>query len=138
MAYSLGPAGPMREAAPSPRYNPGPAKVGPSSFGQFARVTQGTVDPNWLSALHDWWLRHGYYPEQAIRLGQDGTVQITIKVDKFGNVKTVDLEGRSGSPWLDLGAQSVFRGARLPSLQSFSPDDQITVDLTINYILLRQ
>jgi len=108
------------------------------SFGNFARVTQGHVDPSWLSALHDWWDRHGYYPEQAAALGQDGVVGIEIVVDKYGNVTRLRLDSRSGSPWLDLGAQSVFRGAKLPSLLPFTSDEQITVELTIHYILVRQ
>jgi TonB family protein len=115
----------------------GPGIVGPSSFGQFAKVTEGHVDANWLSALHDWWDRHGYYPEQAARLQQDGTVRIEMVVDKFGNVRNVVMLDRSGSQWLDLGAQSVFRGAKVPSLQPFTDDDQITVDLTIQYLLYR-
>jgi protein TonB len=116
----------------------GPAARGPTSFGQFARITEGHVDPNWLSALHDWWQRHGYYPDQAAALGQDGTVRIEIVVDKYGKVKNVELTDRSGSPWLDMGAQSVFRGANVPPLLPFTTDDQITVDLTIQYFLVRR
>lgn len=108
------------------------------SFGNFARVTQGHVDPSWLNALHEWWNQHGYYPDQAAALGQDGRVGIEIVVNKYGNVTRLRLDARSGSPWLDLGAQSVFRGAKLPSLLPFTSDEQITVELTINYILTRQ
>lgn len=112
--------------------------MGPTSFGQFAKVTSGHVDPSWLNALHDWWQRHGYFPDEAARLGQDGTVRIGIVVDKYGKVTHLELEDRSGSPWLDLAAQSVFRGANLPSLLPFTTDDQISVDLTIRYILLNR
>ncbi len=136
MAYSFGAPSPARRSAPL-LPAPGPAAVGPTSFGQFARVTEGHVDASWLNALHDWWERHGYYPEQAAALGQDGVVRIEIVVDKYGNVRGLRLEDRSGSPWLDLGAQSVFRGAKLPSLLPFSTDDQITLDLTIHYVLMR-
>ena len=66
--------------APSPRAqlgppappSRGPGVVGPNSFGQFAKIVQGHADASWLSALHAWWLRHGYYPEDAARLGQVG------------------------------------------------------------------
>jgi len=116
----------------------GPAARGALSFGQFARVTSGKVDPSWLSRLHEWWLRHGYYPDQAAQKGEDGRVSIQIVVDRYGRVNQVELEGRSGSVWLDMAAQGVFRGANLPPLPPDTTDPQITVDLTIDYILIRR
>jgi protein TonB len=116
---------------------PGPAAVGVQSFGDFAKVTQGHVEGSWMSLLHDWWQHHAYYPDQAAALGQDGTVELEIVVDKYGKVTGLRLLGRSGSQWLDMGAESVFRDARLPSLMPFTSDDQITVDLSIHYLLLR-
>lgn len=110
--------------------------VGPNSFGQFAKIVQGHADASWLSALHAWWLRHGYYPEDAARLGQDGQVRIELVVDRYGRVRTVGLTQRSGSPFLDMGALSVFRDAQLPSLVPFTTDDQITLDLSIDYVLV--
>ena len=136
MAFSLGSSAGSKQVAPQ-KFAPGNAAIGPTSFGQFARVTEGHVDPNWLSALHDWWQRHGYYPEQAAALQQDGTVRIEIVVNKYGNVTALRMVDRSGSQWLDLAAQSVFRGAKLPSLLPFTTDDHISVDLKIQYILLR-
>jgi TonB family protein len=135
MAFSLGPSAGPKQAAPQ-KFAPGNAAIGPSSFGQFANVTEGHVDPSWLSALHDWWQRHSYYPEQAIALQQDGTVRIEIVVNKYGNVTALRMVDRSGSQWLDLATQSVFRGAKLPSLLPFTSDEQITVALKIQYILL--
>jgi protein TonB len=108
------------------------------SYGQFARVTQGRVDPSWLSALQAWWQQHGYYPKQAAVLGQDGTAKIELVVDRWGKVRSVELLHRSGSPWLDLGAQAVFRGAKLAPFPANSADDQITLELTINYIIVRR
>ncbi len=119
-------------------YAPGRAAKGDTSLGQFARVTKGRVDADWMGDLHRWWLEHRYYPEQAAMAGEDGTVKIQIQVDRYGHVRLVDLEGRSGSQWLDMAAQAVFRGATLPPFPPGTRDDQITVDLTINYILVRR
>ena len=119
-------------------YAPGRAARGDTSLGQFAKVTKGKVDADWLSDLHNWWLQHRYYPEQAAMAGEDGTVKIQIQVDRYGRVHFVDLEGRSGSQWLDMGAQAVFRGANLPPFPPGTRDDEITLDLTINYILVRR
>ncbi|MGE0418885.1 MAG: energy transducer TonB [Acetobacteraceae bacterium] len=101
-------------------------------------MTKGRVDPSWMSLLHDWWLRHGYYPEQAAQLGQDGQVRIEIVVDRYGKVRNLELLRSSRSPWLDLAAQGVFRNAQLPPFPANTSDNEITLDLTINYILTRQ
>ncbi|MBN8898341.1 MAG: TonB family protein, partial [Rhodospirillales bacterium] len=100
---------PLGPPAPPSR---GPGVVGPNSFGQFAKIVQGHADASWLSALHAWWLKHGYYPGDAARLGQDGQVRIELVVDRYGRVRAVDLTQRSGSPVLDMGALAVFRGAQ--------------------------
>jgi TonB family protein len=137
MQYSLGI--PVRPANPGPKQaSIGPAVRGPLSFGRFARVTEGHVDPSWLDALHAWWDRHGYYPEQAAANGEDGTVGIEIVVDRYGRVHRVTRERRSGSVWLDMAAEAVFRDARLPPFPPDSSDDRITVDLTITYVLVHR
>jgi len=138
--YSFGTPPPSaRQATRSPPLAMGPAAPSATqSFGQFAEVTKGHVDPSWMSRLHDWWLRNGYYPEAAARMGQDGRVKLEIVVDRSGRVKNLELLRRSGSQWLDLGAQGVFRNAQLPPFPPNSSDDEITLTLTINYVLIRQ
>jgi periplasmic protein TonB len=138
LAYSLGSAASKGAIAP-PSLRPalGPVVPGDMSFGQFARITQGHVAPSWMNRLADWWEQHGYYPEQAAALRQDGQVQIEVVVDRYGKVRGVELVGRSGSPWLDLGAQAVFRGATVPPFPPDTADDQVTLLLTIRYILVR-
>jgi TonB family protein len=140
MQFSLGaPLRPAPQAHAAPKQaSYGPAARGPLSFGRFARVTQGHVDPNWLSLLHEWWDRHGYYPEQAVANREDGTVGITIVVDRYGHVHRVTRERRSGSVWLDMAAEATFRDASLPPFPPDTSDDQITVDLTITYMLVRR
>lgn len=115
----------------------GPAAKGSPSFGQFAKVTDGKVEASWLNALQGWWNRHGYYPDQAAQQGHDGKVRIEVVVDRSGKVLNVELIGKSGSQWLDLAAQGVFRGASLPPFPSSASSDKVTLELTINYILVR-
>ena len=55
------------------------ATRGDEALGQFAKVTKGKVDADWMSDLHRWWLEHRYYPEQAAMAGEDGTVKIQIQ-----------------------------------------------------------
>ena len=88
-----------------------------------------------MAALAAWWRRHRYYPEQARRAGEDGSVGIRLQVDRYGKVASVEMNTRSGSQWLDLAALGTFRGAKLvvPS----NSGETVSVDLTINYILIR-
>ena len=53
-------------------------------------------------------------------------------------LKSVELTGRSGSQWLDLGAQAVFRGATVPPFPPSTPENQANLDLTIRYYLYRR
>jgi|GEM_PF-3995219 len=138
-AYSFDSAAVPRVGPPSAaKTAPGPAAAGEMSFGQFAKLTAGHVEPSWINALHDWWLRHGYYPSQAVALQQAGWVRIQIIVDRSGKVRSVMLLRSAASPWLDIGAQDVFRGSTVPPFPPNTRDDQITLELTINYILRRR
>ncbi|HET9019460.1 MAG TPA: energy transducer TonB [Acetobacteraceae bacterium] len=95
------------------------------------------VGKDWEELLHEWWLQHGYYPQEAARRGEDGTVSIHVNVDRYGHVHMVDLERTSGSQWLDMGAQATFRGATLPPFPPSTPEHQADLDITIRYILVR-
>ena len=136
-AYSFGPVG-RPGGPPATDGSLGSAVAAAVSFGQFAKVTAGHVEPNWLNALHDWWQRHGYYPSQAVALQQAGRVRIEIVVDRTGKVRNVRLLAGSDSPWLNMGAQDVFRGSTVPPFPPNTRDDQITLELTINYIFGRR
>jgi TonB family protein len=108
------------------------------NLDSMARVVGAQVGPGWIQLLHEWWLRHGYYPEGAAEMGQDGTVQLHLSVDRDGRVLSVHLDSSAGSPFLDMGAQAVFRGAKLPPFPPNTPEDRAEVYLTIEYILLRR
>jgi periplasmic protein TonB len=102
------------------------------------KVTGAQVGSDWIAMLHAWWSQHGYYPPQAAQAGEDGTVRIHVVVNRYGKVLGVELIGRSGSQWLDLAAQAVFRGANLPPFPPATPEPQADLDLTINYLLYRR
>ncbi len=95
------------------------------------------VGKDWEELLHEWWLQHGYYPEEAAKHGEDGRVAIHVRVDRYGHVEQVELESSSGSQWLDMGAQATFRGAHLPPFPPSTPEPVADLDITINYILVR-
>jgi protein TonB len=78
---------------------------------------------------------HLYYPEQAALNGEDGTAEVVLEIDRYGKVLSVELVTPSGSQWLDLSTQGMFRGAHVPAFPQGTKEDTATVDQTIHYIL---
>ncbi len=95
------------------------------------------VSTDWLNLVSAWWLRHRYYPPEAAANFEDGEVTLHMRVDHDGRVEALELTGKSGSQWLDLGALSVFRDAHLPPLPDDMPEAQIPFQATVHYILIR-
>jgi periplasmic protein TonB len=95
------------------------------------------VGADWFNEVSAWWIRHRFYPEEAARLAQQGDVVLQLVVAPSGHVESLVLEQGSGSPWLDMGAEAVFRSANLPPLPGNIQDPNITVDFTIHYQVVR-
>jgi TonB family protein len=123
--------GPSRPAA---REAAGSAARGSNSIEP---VGEGDPGANWLNALSAWIEAHKYYPREAAEAGEDGTVVVRVQVDHTGRVQSVELRDRSGSQWLDLAAQAMFRGARLPPFPPDTSDPSFTFNLTMHYIIIR-
>ncbi len=102
------------------------------------KVTGAQVGTDWITLLHAWWDRHGYYPQEAASKGEDGIVHIHVVVNRYGRVLGVELTGKSGSQWLDMAALSVFRDANLPPFPPTTPEPRADLDLTIHYYLYRR
>jgi len=90
---------------------------------------------DWMEMLFEWWEQHSDYPRQAALRGEDGSVQIHVKVDPYGRVQMVEVESPSGSQWLDMGALATFRGQQLPQFPRPTPEGA-DLDITIDYILV--
>jgi protein TonB len=123
---------------PAPQaWSLGPAKQGPSILQPYASVSATAGGPDWRNAFSAWVEKHKYYPSEAARLGQDGTVEVKLVVDRTGKVESIQLESGSGSPWLDLAAQGMFRGQTLPPFPAGTTEPDVTVHLTMHYVLIR-
>jgi TonB family protein len=101
------------------------------------QVRGAQVGADWRNALRRWWIEHRRYPDGAILAGHQGAVRIEMRVAPDGRVLQARLIRRSGSIWLDHSTETLFRGARLPPFPPGADPDGVTVDLTINYILVR-
>jgi TonB family protein len=120
------------------RDSPGEPPREPDAAEGMIHVRGDPVGKDWTEQLEEWWVQHRYYPDQAAARGEDGNVQVHIRLDRYGRVKLVELESSSGSQWLDMGAQATFRGAQLPPLPGGIKEAYKDLDLTIEYILIRR
>jgi len=144
MAYSFGtprsaarpPVSPSIRQRGAIDFSLGPAARGATDVSPFARVAGAHAGADWRNALSAWVRRHAYYPEQAIAHGEDGSVSVLVVADPDGRVRSVELDRKSGSIWLDMALLSMFRDARLPPLPS-GERDPIEFRFTMHYVLLR-
>ena len=63
-------------------------------------------------------------------------MRLRIIVEPTGRVRLVDVTRPSYSPFLNGGALALFRGRTLPPFPPGTTDPQVTIDLTLNYILI--
>jgi TonB family protein len=93
---------------------------------------------NWQSAVSAWVYQRAYYPMEAARQGEDGPVTVRLVIGRDGKVQSVALVNRSGSRTLDLAWQSIFRDQYLPPLPAELRDAPLTMNFTMNYVLIRR
>ena len=131
--WSLG-----QQAPAARRGGQGPSQAG--SLSEAAAQIKGAerLGTDWRNALAAWVEEHKYYPQQAVLNNEDGSPQVEVRVRRDGKVQSVLLETRSGSQWLDLALQALFRGASLPRFPDDSRENEITFTFTMHYILVRR
>ena len=131
--WSLG-----RPQAPAAPRGVGPTQAGPQSLAGSQLRGAEQLGTDWRNAFSAWVEAHKYYPNQAIQAGEDGSPEVELVVRRDGKVLSVDLDQRSGSAWLDMALQAMFRGATLPRFPDNAKDDQVTIHFTMHYILIRR
>jgi protein TonB len=114
----------------------GPAKKGAPNISPFADIDTDAGGPDWRNALSRWVSQHAYYPEQARANFEDGDVKVHVVAQHNGRVTDVELISKSGSMWLDLALQSMFRDAHIPALPT-PGNEPIEFNFTMHYILRR-
>jgi protein TonB len=132
--YSFGaPSGPTQLGAAG-----GQAAQTNGPFQPAPHITGAQLGSDWIGLYSAWVQRHLYYPQQAAENGEDGSAEVVLVVDRSGRVQSVELVGRSGSQWLDLAIQALFRRQIVPPFPPGTKDDTATIDQTIHYILRRR
>jgi len=110
---------------------------GPADPTPYSLDTDADVGLDWRNALSQWVEEHAYYPTQAAEMHQQGTVRVLVTATPDGHVLSVDMERRSGSPWLDLALEGMFRGAKLPPMPKSAGDQPVPFHFTMHYIIVR-
>lgn len=141
------------EASPTPRHRRGnrggsgapiDMSLGPlSTNGQInapfmTRNSIRGVSEDYGGEVDRWIRAHLYYPEDAIKNGEDGPSSVHVVLDRSGHVRSVRLTGQSGSYSLDAATTGMFQGAHLPPVPPDMKGDHFDIDLTINYLLIRR
>ncbi|WP_240810432.1 energy transducer TonB [Formicincola oecophyllae] len=86
----------------------------------------------------DRWIRaHMFYPEDAAENGEEGPVSVHVVIDRTGRVSSVRLVDGSGAHALDDATTGMFNGAKLPPVPDTMAGNHFDLDVTINYILVR-
>ncbi|NGM19118.1 hypothetical protein G3576_03765 [Roseomonas stagni] len=116
-----------------PRLAEGAASTDPS-----VRVTGAQVGADWSAAFRRWMDQNLRFPLRAAQLGESGTVRVQVIAGPDGQVRSVRLTGPSVSPSLNFGATFPFSGATLPAFPPPADPNGVTIDLTVNYILIRR
>ncbi len=142
MDLSLAPSAPRPAARGSVAsraidLSPPPVRAG-SSSDPYAKIRAANASADWNNGLESYWLKHRYYPEQAVENGEQGSVTLRLTVNRSGRVESVEVISRSGSPWLDMAAVSTWRGAQLPPFTADMREDRITFPIPIQYYLVRR
>ncbi len=111
--------------------------LGPSSNQRGDIEGAQELGPDWGGELESYVRDHARYPEQAAQNGEQGDSAVQVTVDSDGHVKSVSLDQRSGSMWLDTELLSIFRHARLPPFPAGTAQPEVTFRFTMHYILRR-
>jgi TonB family protein len=102
------------------------------------RVSGAQVGADWRAAFRRWLDQNMRYPPGAAQLGESGTVRVRVVAEADGRVRAVRLTGPSVSPSLNVGTTFPFVDAQLPAFPPPTDPDGVTIDLTVNYYLIRR
>ena len=93
---------------------------------------------DWIALLNSHLARRKRYPQEARRVGQEGTPSVRFTVDRRGRVSNVSIVRSSGHELLDQATvELVQRAAPFPAMPRSMQRDAITITLPIEYALDR-
>jgi protein TonB len=101
------------------------------------RVPGPDLSANYRAMISAWFETHKYYPESARQRGEEGSVGLNFRVDRFGRVLDYTLRNSTGYADLDAGIDQMMRGAQLPPFPAGMTAPEIEVSVNIRFSLAR-
>jgi len=132
--------------APSRFYEASPAATGASRYpaaqsaaaaAMPATVPGPDLSANYRAMISAWLEAHKHYPESARERGEEGSVGLRFRLDRFGRVLDYTLLTSTGYADLDAGIDQMMRGAQLPPFPAGMTASQIEVSVKIRFNLMR-
>ena len=131
---------------PAPRYaQAAPPGLATASYatGSSAPRAQAASVPgpdhavNYRALISAWLESHKRYPDSARERGEEGSVGLRFRVDRYGRVIGYALLNSSGYADLDQGIEEMINGAQLPPFPPSMAMSQIDVSVRIGFSLTR-
>ncbi|MGH7049502.1 MAG: energy transducer TonB [Acetobacteraceae bacterium] len=99
-------------------------------------AVEGKIGPDWLAELTRWVNQRKYYPDSAVEMDQQGTVELSLVIERNGRVAGARILQSSGSPFLDQAWLGMFRAATVPAFPAGTKADRIIIRASMHYILI--
>jgi periplasmic protein TonB len=123
---------------------PSPNPPAPFAASQYAAAPAAAAslpgpDPtvSYRALVSAWFESHKRYPDSARERGEEGSVALRFRVDRFGRVVDYALLTSTGYADLDQGVDQMMRGAQLPPFPAGMTQPQIEVAVRIGFSLTR-
>jgi protein TonB len=114
----------------------GPVIAGGQLMDAVTHVVIGPGGPeDYMAMLSEYIETHKYYPESAAANGEQGESVVRVTIERDGRVRDVSLVQSAYSPALDAAWESVFRGQKLPAFTDDMKEQELTLTLSLDYIL---
>ena len=102
-----------------------------------ATVPGPNLTANYQAMISAWLEAHKYYPDSARQRGEEGSVGLSFRVDRFGRLLDYTLLTSTGYADLDAGIDQMMRGAQLPPFPAGMTAAQIEISVKIRFSLMR-
>jgi TonB family protein len=114
----------------------GPTISGGQMHDAVAHVSNPGASGDYLAEISAYVEQHKFYPSQAASNGEDGVATIEATISRDGRVTNVQLKQSSGSRWLDMAWESLFRDHRFSPFTDDMKGDKQNFTLTMDYELI--
>jgi periplasmic protein TonB len=125
----------------SPReVQPLPANLAASQYAApSAAASVPGPDPtvNYGTLVRAWFESHKRYPDSARERGEEGSVRLRFRVDRYGRVIDYALVTSTGYADLDQSVEQMMSGAQLPPFPAGMTEPAIELSVNIGFSLLR-